>query len=53
MWNFIVSLAKVCFRNGENIINFIQEVYAEMGKNSPASKELSDMEDQILDSEEV
>ncbi len=53
MFNFLISFAKVCFRNGEFLIDFIKEVSDEVKKSSPESKELSDMEEQLLDSEEV
>lgn len=53
MINFLLSLAKVCFRHGEEIINFIQEVIQEVKGNSPESKELSEMEKEMLESEEV
>lgn len=47
----IFAVLKVLFRNGEQLINIIQQIYAEMNSNSPESKELGEMEKEILDDE--
>lgn len=53
MWNFLFSFLKVCFRHGEELIDFAKEVMEESKKNSPSGKELTDMEEKLLDSKGV
>lgn len=53
MLHKILIVLKVLFRNGETVIDIIQQMYAEFNENSEDKKELDDMSKQVLSGEEV
>ena len=48
----LLVFLKVVFRHGEPLVTFLKDLYDELKKESPENRELSEMEEEMLDAED-